>query len=206
MPGMNLKNRRLPCTVLSFFTAVIIIALCLAGCHQNNTPKPKGYFRIDFPEKRYTTYHSDCNYSFEYPVYAVITPFKGAGAEPCWINIEFPGYKGKIHLTYKALNNDLAKYVDDIHTLAYKHIIKADDIIEIPVSYPDRKVYGLIYDIRGNTASSMSFYLTDSSRNFLSGALYFSVIPNKDSLAPVIRFFTRDINHLVETLNWSNQK
>jgi gliding motility-associated lipoprotein GldD len=195
MPSMKLKNRGL-----------IILALCLAGCHENNIPKPKGYFRIDFPEKKYTTYQSDCNYSFEYPVYAVITPFKGAEAEPCWINIEFPGYKGKIHLTYKALNNDLAKYVEDIHTLAYKHIIKADDIIEIPVSYPDRKVYGLIYDIRGNTASSMSFYLTDSSRNFLSGALYFSVIPNKDSLAPVIRFFTRDINHLVETLNWNNQK
>jgi gliding motility-associated lipoprotein GldD len=195
MPSMKLKNRGL-----------IILALCLAGCHENNIPKPKGYFRIDFPEKKYTTYQSDCNYSFEYPVYAVITPFKGAEAEPCWINIEFPGYKGKIHLTYKALNNDLAKYVEDIHTLAYKHIIKADDIIEIPVSYPDRNVYGLIYDIRGNTASSMSFYLTDSSRNFLSGALYFSVIPNKDSLAPVIRFFTRDINHLVETLNWNNQK
>ena len=206
MPSMKLKNKRLPYTVLSLFSGVIIIALCLAGCHENNTPKPKGYFRIDFPEKRYTTYRSDCNYSFEYPVYAVITPFKGAEEEPCWINIEFPGYKGKIHLTYKALNNDLAKYVEDIHTLAYKHIIKADDIIEKPVSYPDRKVYGLIYDIRGNTASSMSFYLTDSSRNFLSGALYFSVIPNKDSLAPVIRFFTRDINHLVETLNWSNQK
>jgi len=206
MPSMKLKNKRLPYTVLSLFSGVIIIALCLAGCHEKNTPKPRGYFRIDFPEKRYTTYRSDCNYSFEYPVYAVITPFKGAEEEPCWINIEFPGYKGKIHLTYKALNNDLAKYVEDIHTLAYKHIIKADDIIEKPVSYPDRKVYGLIYDIRGNTASSMSFYLTDSSRNFLSGALYFSVIPNKDSLAPVIRFFTRDINHLVETLNWSNQK
>jgi gliding motility-associated lipoprotein GldD len=182
-----------------------MIALCMAGCKENNTPKPKGYFRIDFPEKKYTTYQSECNYSFEYPVYAIITPFKGADAGPCWINIEFPGYKGKIHLTYKALNNDLSRYVEDIHTLAYKHIIKADDIIEKPVSFPDRKVYGLIYDIRGNTASSMSFYLTDSSRNFLSGALYFSVIPNKDSLAPVIRFFTQDINHLVETLNWNHQ-
>jgi gliding motility-associated lipoprotein GldD len=203
---MKSKNSRMPYPSLFLLVPLIILALCFAACHENNTPKPKGYFRIDFPEKKYTTYHSDCNYSFEYPVYAVIAPFKGAEAEPCWINIEFPGYKGKIHLTYKALNHDLAKYVEDIHTLAYKHIIKADDIIEKPVSYPDRKVYGLVYDIRGNTASSMSFYLTDSSRNFLSGALYFSVIPNKDSLAPVIRFFTQDINHLIETLNWNNQK
>jgi len=181
------------------------MGLCLAGCQENYTPKPKGYFRIDFPEKKYVPYYSDCNYSFEYPAYAVITPYKGADVEPCWINIEFPGYKGKIHLTYKELHNDLGKYVEDVHTLAYKHIIKADDIIEKPVSFPDRKVYGLVYDIRGNTASSLSFYLTDSSRNFISGALYFSVIPNKDSLAPVIRFFTQDINHLVETLNWKNE-
>ena len=104
--------------------------------------------------------------------------------------LNFPDYKGKIHLTYKTLHNDLATHVEDIRTLAYKHIIKADDIIEKPFSYPDREVYGMIYDIKGNTASSLSFYLTDSTSNFLSGALYFSVIPNKDSLAPVIRFFS----------------
>jgi gliding motility-associated lipoprotein GldD len=188
------------------FTSIIILVFCLAGCQENYTPKPKSYFRIDFPEKKYITYESDCPYSFEYPVYAVIAPFKGSGSEPCWINIEFPGYKGKIHLTYKSVNNDLSRYVEDVRTLAYKHIIKADDIIEKPVSFPDRNVYGLIYDIRGNTASSLSFYLTDSSRNFLSGALYFSVIPNKDSLAPVVRFFSQDIQHLIETLNWKNHK
>jgi len=181
----------------------VVLSLFLAGCHKTYTPKPKSYFRIDFPEKKYTTYHSICNYSFEYPVYAIIAPYRGADSEPCWINVEFPGYKGKIHLTYKTLHNDLASHVEDIRTLAYKHIIKADDIIEKPVSFPERKVYGLIYDIRGNTASSLSFFLTDSTRNFLSGSLYFSVIPNKDSLAPVIRFFTEDIDHLIETLNWN---
>ena len=67
----------------------------------------------------------------------------------------------------------LQNYVEDIRTLAYKHIIKADDIIEKPVSYPDRKYMVLIYDIRGNTASSLSFYLTDSSRNFLKRGLVF---------------------------------
>jgi gliding motility-associated lipoprotein GldD len=188
---------------LILFFAVISAASFLAGCHKVYTPKPKSYFRIDFPEKKYQKYQSECDYSFDYPVYAVISPYRGPGAEPCWINVEFPGYKGKIHLTYKTLHNDLENHVEDIRTLAYKHIIKADDIIEKPVSFPERKVYGLVYDIRGNTASSMSFYLTDSTRNFLSGSLYFSVLPNKDSLAPVIRFFSRDIDHLIETLNWN---
>jgi gliding motility-associated lipoprotein GldD len=179
------------------------MSLFAAGCHEVYTPKPKSYFRIDFPDKTYIPYQSECSYRFDYPVYARIIPYAGPDAEPCWINIEFPGYKGIIHLTYKTLHGDLATHAEDIRLLAYKHIIKADDILEKTISYPDREVYGLIYDIRGNTASSLSFYLTDSTRNFLSGALYFSVRPNKDSLAPVIRFFSEDIDHLIKTLTWS---
>lgn len=190
--------------LLRFGIAILVLVVTLVtGCHETVTPKPKAYFRIDFPEKQYLPYQSECGYRFEYPGYGKITPFQGAQAEPCWINIEFPGYKGKIHLTYKKIQNDPSIYAEDIRTLAYKHMIKADDIIEKPVSFPERDVYGMVYDIRGNTASSLSFYLTDSTANFLSGALYFSVMPNKDSLAPVIRFFSQDIDHLIETLHWN---
>jgi gliding motility-associated lipoprotein GldD len=193
---INLKRPRfIPILIL------LILGLSFSGCKKTYTPKPRSYFRIDFPEKEYILYQSGCNYVFEIPVYAAVIPYL-ATREPCWINIEFPGYKGTIHITYKTLNDNLSVYAEDIHTLAYKHIIKADDIIERPFSYPDRKVYGIIYDIKGNTASSLSFYATDSLSNFLSGALYFNVIPNKDSLAPVIRFFSSDLEHLIETLNW----
>ncbi len=185
---------------------VICLVICIlaTGCRENYTPKPHSYFRIDFPEKKYTEYRSpDCGYGFEIPVYAKVVPFNQDGKEPCWINIEFPGYKGTIYLTYKQLEKGLSSYTEDIHTLAYKHTIKADDIIEKPFSYPDRNVSGIIYDIRGNTASSLSFFATDSTRHFLSGALYFNVHPNKDSLAPVIKFFTADVEHLIQTLNWN---
>jgi gliding motility-associated lipoprotein GldD len=180
---------------------VIVLAL-MAGCKKNYTPKPRSYFRIDFPEKKYIPYISACDYSFDVPVYASIAPYLGSNAEPCWININFPGYKGTIYISHKVINKDLGSHVEDIRTLAYKHIIKADDIIEKPFSYPDRKVYGTIYDIRGNTASSLSFFITDSTKHFVSGALYFNVIPNKDSLAPVIKFFSADIEHMIETFNW----
>jgi gliding motility-associated lipoprotein GldD len=187
-----------------YFVIIFAFVLSLAGCKKAYIPKPRSYFRIDFPEKKYVTYHSpECGYNFEVPVYARIVPYKGSNPEPCWINIIFPGYKGTIHITYKTLHNDLSAHAEDIRTLAYKHIIKADDIIERPFTYPDRNVYGLIYDIKGNTASSLSFFLTDSTDNFLSGALYFSVIPNKDSLAPVIKFFSADVEHLIETFNWN---
>jgi len=189
--------------ILTLSFAVIVMFALTISCSDNYIPKPRGYFRISFPEKEYQQYQSDCNYSFEYPVYARIVPYSGEDAEPCWINIEFPGYKGSIYLTYKNLNKNLASYAEDIRTLAYKHIIKADDIVEHTFHDPDRDIYGVLYDIQGNTAASLSFFLTDSTDNFLSGSLYFNVVPNKDSLAPVIDFFGQDIIHLIETFSWN---
>lgn len=189
---------------MSFYPLLPFLAFMLLlteSCQKSYTPKPRSYFRIDFPEKQYVAYQSSCNYAFEIPVYARVVPFQEY-REPCWINITFPGYKGTLHITHKTLHDDLNLHVEDIRTLAYKHIIKADDIIEQSFSFPDRDVHGMVYDIKGNTASAMSFYATDSTSHFISGALYFNVIPNKDSLAPVIDFFTADIEHLIETLEW----
>ncbi len=182
---------------------ILILILLLSACKNEYTPRPKGYFRIDFPEKKYQEYKSDCPYTFEYPVYGVIVEYNRYNSEPCWIDIEFPKNKGKIHITYKTLNNNLARHIEDIRTLAYKHLIKADDIIENQIIFPERKVFGLLYNIEGNTASSVNFFITDSIENFFSGALYFYVKPNKDSLDPVISFFKKDIEHLIETFKWN---
>ncbi len=176
--------------------------LLMVSCSNRSTPRPKGYPRIDLPEKSYRQYRSNCDFGFEYPVYAQVVPYSGADAEPCWINIEFPAYKGTIHLTYKKVNGNLGTYLEDLHTLVYKHTIRADDIIETPFYYPEKDVYGMVYDIKGNAASSVSFFITDSTRNFLSGALYFRVNPNRDSLAPVIDFFFEDIEHMISTFTW----
>jgi gliding motility-associated lipoprotein GldD len=180
-----------------------IIILSLAACKKKYLPKPRGYFRIDFPEKQYQKYKSDCGYTFEYPVYGKIAGYDNYNTRPCWINIEFPSYKGKIHITYWALKNNLDEHIEDVRSLAYKHIIKADDIIESPIIFPERNVFGIFYTIKGNTASSASFFITDSTDNFLSAALYFSVRPNSDSLSPVINFFKKDMQHLIETFEWN---
>ena len=92
--------------------------------------------------------------------------------------------------------------MEDVRTLVYKHIVKADDIVENIIIGPESKVYGIIYDLSGNTASTSTFFLTDSTNHFLTGSLYFSSHPNKDSLAPVMKFFEEDIVHLTRTLSW----
>jgi gliding motility-associated lipoprotein GldD len=67
---------------------------------------------------------------------------------------------------------------------------------------PQRGIYGILYELKGNVASPMQFFVTDSTHHFLRGSLYFRTEPNKDSLAPVINFAQKDIRHIIETLNW----
>lgn len=181
-----------------------ILLLSLLCCKRQYTPKPAGYLRIDFPEKAYQIYNSSCPFTFEYPLYGKIIADTSRIAEPCWINIEFPGFGGKIHISYKSVRNNVNVYIEDSRTLAYKHTVKADAISETLYTNDEKKVYGLLYQIKGDAASSVQFYLTDSTRHFLRGSLYFNVQPNADSLAPVIGFFMEDIMHLVETLEWKD--
>jgi gliding motility-associated lipoprotein GldD len=177
----------------------------ITGCRQNETPKPHAYFRISFPEKEYVGYESECPFVFEYPVYGQSVATANHAGEPCLFNLVFPQYKGIIHLTYKRINKNFAILLDDDWTFVYKKIAQKADAIDLrQYEDPSNKVYATIYDIKGNAASPVQFYLTDSVRHFLRGSLYFNTRPNYDSLAPVIHFFRKDIVHLIETFRWKN--
>lgn len=191
--------------VLGFLMAVTIIS-CGDDDEEVYIPKPKGYFRIDFPEKKYRLYDSICPYSFEIPTYSFIDNDKHMGAEPCWLNINFPRYNAQIHLSYKEVNNNLATYLNDSRDFAIRHQIKATGLDETVIIRDSAKVYGLVYDISGNTASNIQFYLTDSTRHFLRGALYFNSIPNVDSLKIVVDFLRKDIIQMIKTFEWKDNK
>jgi gliding motility-associated lipoprotein GldD len=187
---------------LKRFPALIFMVLLLAyGCSDIPMPKPRGYFRIDLPERHYIPFDTTFPYTFEYPSYARISPDNNGN--PYWINIDYPRFKGRIHISYKSVNGNLAQYTEDAHALVMKHIPKASAIDEIRIDNHADHVHGLIYDIKGSgAASAYQFFVTDSTRHFVRGALYFSVLPNNDSLAPVIDFVKSDIQHMLETFRW----
>lgn len=189
--------------LISYITTTLLVILVLSGCKKDYTPKPRGYFRIDFPEKNYQVFKNNYPYCFEYPVYSKIVPDKDAFSEPYWIDVDIPGNKAKFHLSYKSVKGNLLKLTEDSRELAYKHSIKAISIDEKLFINPAKKVYGTVYYIKGNAASPMQFYMTDSTTHFLRGSLYISEIPNYDSLLPVITFLQADMVHLIETLNWN---
>jgi gliding motility-associated lipoprotein GldD len=177
-------------------------AFQLSSCNRGHTPLPSGHVRIKTPEKAYRLYDAQPQYSFEIPVYARVERDSSRGFQPGWINIVFPQFNGSIHLSYKPVDGNLGQYIADCRTLAYKHTVKAEEIDETPFIQREQKRYGMIYDLKGNVASEVQFFITDSTTHFLRGSLYFNCPPNQDSLKPVVDFIREDIIHLIETTKW----
>lgn len=185
---------------------ITIILITAFACQTNYVPKPAGYYRIDFPEKEYKKFDTTFPYSFEYPVYSFIVPDTSKIAEPYWINIVYPDFHAQLHISYKSIHGNLATYLEDAHTLVNKHIQKANAIVQREYIDETNKVYGLVYEIKGSDAASpCQFYLTDSTNSFMRAALYFDLIPNNDSLRPVIDFLKQDIDHMISTFRWKKK-
>lgn len=196
-------------SIAKILTVLSLAALCtLSACDDEDeyySPKPRGYFRIDFPEKKYKVYDSICPYSFEIPVYSRVKKATEPN-NPCSFNLDFPEFKATLYLGYRPIDNNIATYLEDSHNFANKHQIKATGLDEIAILRDSAKVYGLLFDIAGNTASSLQFYLTDSTKHFLRGSLYFNSVPNVDSLKIVIEFLKKDVLHLINTTQWKEKR
>lgn len=213
---------------LPFTFCLLPIAFCimlLVSCNSTYTSKQKGYYKVDFPERKYIKFEKEgFPYSFEYPVYASVvqdsTYFDNSPDDPYWINIDFPMFQGKIFISYKTIGgtsvykrkngknyadsfaiNSFEKLVNDAYKLTYKNEVKAYSI-EDSVMHTPKNVTGVFFKVGGSVATSKQFFLSDTAKNFLRGALYFNTTPNEDSLAPVNAFLQQDLNHLINTLQW----
>lgn len=176
--------------------------MLLTGC-QEYYPKPRGYYRIDLPAKTYQLTASDILVDFEYPQYSRIeTVTSDQKKDDIWFNIVFDQFNARLHLSIMKVNNNFQDLSEDSRNFVYKHTVKADAINETVFHDDLRRLHGIIYELEGNTASSIQFIATDSTSHFLRGALYFNNHPNADSIAPVLSFIKEDIYHIIETLNW----
>jgi gliding motility-associated lipoprotein GldD len=188
---------------------LIIGGLCciLFSCNSPFTPKPRGYFQIQFPEKKYKLFDQPgYPYSFEFPVYSNVvkdsTFFGEATENPWWVNIDFPQFEGKIYLSYKQIGpSRFDKLLNDAFNLTNKHSQKAYSIDDSLMVTPNN-VTGMFFRVGGDVATSYQFFLTDSTRNFIRGALYFEATPNQDSISVVNTFVAEDMRHLINTFRW----
>lgn len=188
------------------FLLLGICSILLMGCDEEFTPKPRGFFRINLPEKKYKAFNPEsCPYSFQIPVYAEAVSDSGrTEQERCWYNIEFPYFKGTVYLSYRNFQSkeELQKLSSDSREMVMKHISKASGLDEDNYNDASKSVYATVYTLKGSTASQMQFYATDSAKNFLRGSLYFYAVPQPDSIAPVNHFVQQDILQMIATLQW----
>lgn len=189
---------------------LVSCALCLFSCNSPYTAgKKKGYFKIDFPQKEYKDFNQPgYPYTFQYPVYATVTKdstFFDDKAGDWWINIDIPQFAGRIYVSYKEIGaqNKFDSLVQDAFKMAYrKHVDVSTGINDSLIQTPNR-VEGIYFSLGGNTATANQFFLTDSAKHFLRGALYFDASPNADSLGIVNDFLKKDVLHLISTLKWT---
>ncbi|MDZ4666467.1 MAG: gliding motility lipoprotein GldD [bacterium] len=182
---------------------LILFIFISCGDSEQTTPRPRGFQRIDFPQKSYSRFNlSACKYSFEIPNYAEVKPDPYPNSEECWYNVYYKPFGATLHLSYRNIKdrNDLFKLLNDSRELVFKHVMRADQIVENYIN--TNNFQGIFYELDGSTATNAQFYVTDSTSHFLRGSLYFNGKTNQDSLAPVLKFIKLDMLKLIETLQW----
>jgi gliding motility-associated lipoprotein GldD len=85
--------------------------------------------------------------------------------------------------------------------MTYKHSTRATEIVDSPIRTASG-VSGVFFSVGGNAATAKQFFVTDSVKHFLRGALYFDASPNEDSLGVVNNFLQDDMKHLINTFRW----
>ncbi len=224
---MQKRIFHLPCILAE---CLLPVACCffIAACNSPYVSKKRGYYNIELPKREYQKFEQEgFPYSFEYPIYAQIvkdsTFFDTNPENPYWINIDFPQFHSRVFLSYKIIGgkalykvkqpdgsyrdslgtNVFDKMVNDAFTLTNKNNVVSNSISDSLIHTPNG-ISGVFFKVGGNAATSKQFFLSDTTRNFIRGALYFDVTPNADSLQPVQDFLQADMDHLINTFRWKS--
>ena len=179
------------------FVAAIGLSILVISCEEQPVPKPKAQLRLEYPGAQYAVLESDCPFHFEKSndCEVVIN-------EKCWVNLEYHELKASVNMTYRPVDGNLPELLREAEKLTFNHTIKADGISSRPFVSKKNEVYGSVFEVTGNAASPLQFHLTDSVNHFITGAVYFDVQPNYDSIRPAVRHIEKDIIRLIETMEW----
>lgn len=181
---------------------LLLLASLFVSCQRRAVPKPTGYFRIAIPDTAYSyTSLPKFPYTFRLSKNAYINEHPADG-EKYWIDIQYPTLNATIHCSYKPIRNNFRELSHDAQEFLYKHTTVASAIPVQEFANPDNDVWGLYYELHGNTATPMQFVLTDSTKHFFRGSIYCNCIPNQDSLAPIYDYLREDVRMIMESMEW----
>ena len=181
---------------LKFLVICFLLGFCLFSCRDEVLPKPKAMLRLEYEVSETRKFETDL-YQFRINTRAIAQQGENKS-----MTIDYPKMKGSIFITYKPVEDNLERLLSDAQKLSYEHVVKADNIVEQPFLNENDRVYGMYYEVMGDAASQAQFYVTDSTKHFLTGSLYFYARPNYDSIYPAAVYLQSDIRQIMETLKW----
>ena len=179
------------------FSFSLLICFLMACNNAPLLPKPKAALSLRYTSPTYTQVRSNCPYQFEINTEAVFNSLNA-----CESKIVYPKMKATIYLSYREVKKNLDSLLSDAYQMQSKHIIKATEIPEKLFINEEKKTYGTLFRIVGEAASQVQFFLTDSTKHFLVGSLYFYTRPNYDSLLPAARYVEQDMVKMMESMEW----
>mgnify|MGYP006093312483 FL=1 len=179
----------------------LLFMLFILGC-QSTVPKPKAQLDLAYPKAIYKTYKSPCTYQFKHN--DISNP---NALSACSTTLEYPLLQAKLYLTYF----DLTQASLDTLLLDFDKRLQlfgktASKIQESAFESKQNSVLGSCVILVGNSPSNLHFFSTDAKNHFLTGSLLFESTPNYDSLAPAIAYIKNDVQQLLESLKWEQEK
>ncbi|WP_435260830.1 gliding motility lipoprotein GldD [Tenacibaculum sp. nBUS_03] len=180
-------------------TILLLIAIIMISCGEATTPKPKAYLSLEYPELGYNRLGIKKPYNFD-----VAKNTKIKYLPQSWLKIQYPKLKASVDITYRPINDNLKELFVEAEKLVIEHTVKADHISWRDFSNKENKVYGKMCEIAGNAASQIQFHVTDSTKHFIKGSLFFYVKPNYDSILPAVAHIKKDMIRMMESLQWEN--
>ena len=186
-----------------YISFLFFLILGVSGCRRVSVPKPYGYVRLTMPDTCYAdAVPAGYPYRFDVSCNAEVLPVRGEHGERYWIDLHYPALNATVHCSYQPVQGNLRELTDDAIRFVYRHASHASSIPERGYENTETRVYGVLFDLEGNTASSMQFFVTDSLHHFFRAAAYCDCVPNADSLAPVYDYLHKDVVRLVESFEW----
>ena len=170
--------------------------LIFIGCNEEPLPKPKAMLRLEYPNTEYSLL--DTKY-FQFKK-NLLSNFEQKNKNA--LTLDYPTIKGSLFITYKEVDNNIDKLLMDAQRLSIEHSAKAEGILPHPFVNEEDKVYGMYFEVIGDAASQAQFYVTDSTKHFITGSLYFYTKPNYDSIYPAASYLQNDIKKFMESLRW----
>lgn len=181
-------------------------SLLLACKNDNPIPKPPTYLRTELPDHSYRVVSIECPYELKLAELYNYKPCVFEKSNFCMQQIDLGPLNGSLFLYYIHIpsKDSLPAIINYANDKVDEHKIKADKIDFIQFIDKEKRVYGTLFELKGNVATNFQFYLTDSTNNFVRGEVLLNCRPNYDSLRPSLAYLKVDILEMLENFKWKN--